>query len=146
MKVFNGNINDANYWGYSENETVAKHVIHDLSIALGKIEDHHYHNKQADYVIAFTLGDTLYVARRTFYAIVVSSAGVWYAKGELDKIQLPKRAVLVLSKEYIDDIPGFIDPQDFCAQISEIPAQHYCIPLEQNMSNPYLPKSNIHLL
>ena len=133
MKVFNGNIGDINYWCYSENETIAKHVIHDLSIALGKSNDHHRHNKQANYVIAFILGDTLYIARRIFYAIVVSSVGVWYAKGKLDKIPLPKQAVLVLSKEYIDDIPGFVDPEDFCAKISEIPAQHYCIPLNKSI-------------
>ncbi|KKL83646.1 hypothetical protein LCGC14_1972660, partial [marine sediment metagenome] len=58
------------------------------------------------------------------------------AKGNLDTIPFPSQAVLVLSEEYIDDLPGFVNPQHFCAQMSEhMGATQQCIPLEHNKAN-----------
>ena len=130
MKFKYGYIDNDPFWGGFENESIAQKVMLDLRVALGEaVRRGGDDDSKGDYAIAFVLGKRLYVTKRGYYVMVVTSSGVWHSKRNLNKIKLPKSGVLVISKEYIDDIPAFVDPDSFCALM---PSESICIPLVKN--------------
>ncbi len=148
MKFQDGYINQTPYWGAFEDRTVTQNVISDLQVALGDSNDNPPHDQTGDYVIAFLLKGKLYVSRRNYHALVVDKNGVHHVKKNLESIPIPLRGrnpagdgglsadelgcgVLVLSKEYMDDLPKFDTAEHFCRVMSQLPAQQFCIPLDR---------------
>ena len=123
MSLQDGYVDEHPYWGYFENKTVAQRVINDLCIALG-ISNKKKSLAGGKYVIAFRMNNKLYIASKGYYGLVITPKGAWHAKGSLDSIPFPSSGILILSKDYMDDLPSYSNAEEFCAM-----SGWYCIPL-----------------
>ena len=130
MKFQTGEIDTVPFWGLFEDEIVAENVISDLSAALRDTPTPQKRSGNGDYVIVFLLVDKLYISRRNCYAMVVNTIRARHIKAKFEMLSIPSDSVLVLSKNYIDDLPHYSSADQFCRVMSEIPSIQYCIPLD----------------
>jgi len=126
MKFHNGNIKGIPYWGLFENENVLQHIISNLGVRDSTATPH---LNTSDYVIAFIDNNKLCISRHNYYALLVGET-VLHIKSCSVCIPIPDCSVLVLSRDYVDDIAKFKNPTQFCKLMSKIPEQ-YCIPLDR---------------
>ena len=134
MKIFRTNvINGIPYLGYFENRDIAKLVIKYLENPLNfeEISKSAVTSNQK-YVLAFSMDGKLYISRRGYYAFLVTKKGVWHTPRGLEAVPFPGDGVLVLSTDYIDDIPKYTKATEFCRTMNSFYFHQYCVVMRHN--------------
>ena len=129
MRIFkDGIINGVPYWGYFETRKLSNTILKDLTGALNsQVVITKKESTNQKYVLAFKLNNHLYVNRHGYHAFLVTKKGVWHAPRGLKTVPFPGDGVLVLSKEYIDDIPKYTTATEFCRTMNSFYFHQYCI-------------------